>query len=372
MQRPCLLLMAVGALLGAAVLFPASARAYPQPNDAFANAQAITGDQGYVDDANLKATKEVGEPDHAGNAGGASLWYTWTAPADGSVSFNAWDYGMDPLLAVYTGTSVDALTPVASNDDWRGLASRVVFDAVGGTEYRIAVDGYDGDTGYFELQWVIPPVNDNFADAIVITGRHGGVTGSNVGATDESGEPSNFGASASSVWYSWTPAANEKVRFDTRGSDFDTALAVYTGTQVDSLTLLSFNDDFISRQSEVGFTAVAGETYMIQVGGFGGGAGNLRLHWFHGVVLEGTNGNDVLRGTSGHDHLLGYGGNDVLYGRGGDDIIIGGRGADRLHGGRGADFLNSRDGRHGNDVIYGGRGHDTARRDSGDVIHSIP
>ena len=47
----------------------------------FAAAKALVspGENG----SNVGATKEPGEPDHAGDPGGASVWYTWTAPADG-------------------------------------------------------------------------------------------------------------------------------------------------------------------------------------------------------------------------------------------------------------------------------------------------
>ena len=67
-------------------------------------------------------------------AGGASLWWSWTAPASGMVT-------IDTLLAVYTEGSVDALTVVASNDDATGLQSEVSFTAQQGVVYHIAVDG---------------------------------------------------------------------------------------------------------------------------------------------------------------------------------------------------------------------------------------
>jgi F5/8 type C domain len=65
------------------------------------------------------------------------------------------------VLAVYTGTAVNALTVVGSNDDACGLGSRVSFTAAAGTEYRIAVDGYGNDSGSFTLAWrrtPAPPV----------------------------------------------------------------------------------------------------------------------------------------------------------------------------------------------------------------------
>ena len=71
--------------LAAAFLFvlaaPGSASATPPSNDNFANAETITDRFGWLDGDNTEATKEPGEPNHAGNPGGASVWYSWTAPA---------------------------------------------------------------------------------------------------------------------------------------------------------------------------------------------------------------------------------------------------------------------------------------------------
>ena len=70
----------------------------------------------------------------------------------------------DTLLAVYTGDSVDQLTPVASNDDiilGEYQQSYLSFPATAGTTYRIAVDGYAGAVGTVVLN-VDPPANDDF------------------------------------------------------------------------------------------------------------------------------------------------------------------------------------------------------------------
>ena len=68
---------------------------------------------------NRLATKQAGEPNHAGDAGGHSLWFSWTPSSSGPVDITACGYTreVDTLLAVYTGSAVNALTPVASNDD---------------------------------------------------------------------------------------------------------------------------------------------------------------------------------------------------------------------------------------------------------------
>ncbi|MEW6514372.1 MAG: IPTL-CTERM sorting domain-containing protein [Pseudomonadota bacterium] len=131
------------------------AAARPQ-NDAFAAAVAISGLSGSVSGQSLVASKETGEPNHAGDAGGRSVWWKWVAPASGQFSLNSHGSGFDTLLAVYIGTGVGALTPVAANDNDSEAtdgSSRVLFQAEAGTEYRIALDGFAGESGSAVLNW---------------------------------------------------------------------------------------------------------------------------------------------------------------------------------------------------------------------------
>jgi len=129
-------------------------------NDQFASATNVTlsGTQGSVSGFNTNATKEAGEPshalasgsDHAPNPGGRSVWWRWTAPGSGSVTIDTGGSYFDTILGVYTGTSVSALTLVASNDDVQGgvvQASSVTFSVISGTIYRIAVDGFNDSDG---------------------------------------------------------------------------------------------------------------------------------------------------------------------------------------------------------------------------------
>ena len=134
----------------------------PPSNDMFANAIAITGNKGQIKGTNVEATKETGEPYHGMSTGGASVWYSWTAPTDGQAIFDTAGSSFDTLLGAYEGSSVDALTTLASNDDFGGLQSRVTFAAVSGTTYHIAVDGYKGSgdpaTGSITLNWSLGPL----------------------------------------------------------------------------------------------------------------------------------------------------------------------------------------------------------------------
>lgn len=124
-------------------------------NDLFVNRLALSGPSGTTPDSNVLAGSETGEPGHAGNAGGKSVWWKWSAAAAGQVTLDTHGSGFDTLLAVYTGASVDSLTSIAADDN-DGSAdnnSGLYFEAQSGTEYEIAVDGHNGSAGNVTLNW---------------------------------------------------------------------------------------------------------------------------------------------------------------------------------------------------------------------------
>lgn len=129
------------------------------PNDLLADALSLAGSSGSRSPGTRAAGKEVGEPNHAGNGGGGSVWFSWTPPAGqgGAATFDTIGSGFDTLLAAYTGTSVSSLTPVAASDDVVGTASRIVFTAVRNTTYRIALDGKNGARGGAKIAWSFAP-----------------------------------------------------------------------------------------------------------------------------------------------------------------------------------------------------------------------
>ncbi len=120
----------------------------PPPNDNFSNATVIHGFPLTVTGSNVGATKEPGEPHHADNSGGRSVWWSWMAPISTQVTVTTAGSSFDTLLGVYTGDAVSNLTPVASdNDSGNNASSLVRFAAVAGTMYHLAVDGYGYDPG---------------------------------------------------------------------------------------------------------------------------------------------------------------------------------------------------------------------------------
>jgi hypothetical protein len=126
------------------------------------------------------------------------------------------------------------------------------------------------------------PANDMFADAQSIAGSYGSVTGTNVDATVEPGEPNAF-AGHKTVWYRWTAPANLSMTFQTQaGTLSDTVLGVYMGGSVNALTTLGWNDDINGSHNEcsrVTFIANGGTTYYIQVRGYATTSGTFTLRW---------------------------------------------------------------------------------------------
>lgn len=122
-----------------------------------------------------------------------------------------------------------------------------------------------------------PLPNDAFASAIAIAQESAVVTGTNVDATVEPGEPLHTidEAAQQSVWWSWTAPASTDVQIDACGSDFQAAVAVYTGQAVDGLTPMS--DDPPSGVCRVIVAVEAGVTYRIAVDGNLGDSGNIEL-----------------------------------------------------------------------------------------------
>lgn len=290
-------------LLAAVLLWPrlgpASAATTVPPNDDFPG--TTVGFLPFTDGplSTAKATVEQGEPSPCGGIG-KTVWYRFTATVDTSVQADTIISNYDTVLAVYTGppsaTSFSELTPVECNDDFFGQQSMVQFSATATTTYYVQAGGFNSATGNLRFSLAPPapppppPPNDNF---------QGGEGAENLGpihtlstatATTEQGEPQPCGLIERTVWYKWQPVSNYPVvKVDTVESDYNTVVAVYTGpppspsTSFNDLQQVGCNDDWPGTkrdvqstvQSKVEFSATAGQTYYIQVGGFDGSVGNL-------------------------------------------------------------------------------------------------
>ncbi len=257
-------------------------------NDNFADAADLGASAGILTQTNYLATREVGEPDHAGVHGAASVWYSIVLEQNSNLTVYTAGSSFDTLVAAYAGDSFGDLTLMAENDNAAGLTSEITFAAQADTTYYIAVDGKPGnDMGTVQLAWSARPVNDDFADALPISGPQGATTGNNINATLEDGEFNAMLGIAASVWWRYTAPATsgtEPVVFDTLGSSFDTVLLIYQGTNVANAALLAFNDDETtappSLWSSLSVQLTAGQDYMVCVCGYDDTEmGTIALNW---------------------------------------------------------------------------------------------
>jgi hypothetical protein len=234
---------------------------------------------------NTKATTQPGEPNHAGGVGGHSIWHRWTAPADGEVEFSALSSTIHTAIAAYRGTSLDRLTLVAAAKNRspdNNFTSSIAFRVARGETYRIAVDSATEAVGYFDLYWIYPlrsidvPRNDFNREATPLHARPSGtIQGSNVGAMKEFFEPNAAGnPGGSSVWFRWQAPEDGTAVFDTRGSDFDTLLSVYTPKEPNTYRGGLFRHEAANNDaapgdqtSRVEFFVRGGDSYAIAVDG---------------------------------------------------------------------------------------------------------
>ena len=230
------------------------------------------------------------------------------------------------------------------------------------------------------------PDNDQFenatylvsADKALVSELTLTVKGTTVNATAQSGEPAHFQGGfglppgpENSIWYRWTPEADQVVEVDTAGSAVSTVLVAYIGATLSGLQEIATGIDNEREVSRIRFAVRAGETYHFAVDGYeeiSEGAIQLNLRQPRldpsECTIKGTNGSDSLVGTPGPDVICALAGDDFIKALGGDDIIFAGEGSDFVSadgdndivfGGEGKDRLA---GRSGDDVLVGGDGRD--------------
>lgn len=268
----------------------------PKPtNDMFADRIALAGNEHNISSWMMSPTTEPGEPLVAPQLGG-TLWWTWTAPADGRLGIipgQIWRPAGATLarLAVYTGDSLDQLIVASTNAPF-------LFNAKQGTTYQIQL--YPDQSNVFEytgfrLEFFpfLPATNDNFADAA----EFDGMPRSNRGATREPGEPQHAsGGPNKSLWWKYTSAHNHtgamvRPEFSTMGP---VTIAVYQGGSVDTLRLIHKGVDAAF------FDAWAGETFYVAVETPAAITGDIRIElfaWMQTTATRAVAGNLVQNGS---------------------------------------------------------------------------
>lgn len=243
----------------------------PPANDNFAAAQLLSGNSGSSSGTNIAATSQPGED----STGGASVWYKWTASADGRVTFRSPVNNFPLTWHVYTGTSLANLTAIRLPHT---VADGTRFDTVAGQLYYLKVDSYSGGMGNFTIDWLFDaaPANDDFVNSQLLQPNTGSLSGTNVGATRENDEPSQ--SPGATVWYHWTAPSDGRFSVDVDAT-FSWALHAYTGSGYHNLEAVATRGSLYSTSNGIRFPVQAGVTYRISVGGHYYEEGAINLSW---------------------------------------------------------------------------------------------
>mgnify|MGYP000217896921 CR=1 FL=1 len=109
--------------------------------DDFANRYTLSGTSGTIAVNNASATLEAGEPSHYSGYGAYSLWFSFTAPANGQLTLSVDSLAeghTEEYISIYSGTELAALS---KQDDWFRSAT---LGMTANQTYQIAITSYYG------------------------------------------------------------------------------------------------------------------------------------------------------------------------------------------------------------------------------------
>jgi subtilisin family serine protease len=130
------------------------------PNDDFDNRQLLVGAKAHVTGTVTAATREPGERQHNFLPIGNSVWYAWSAPADGYITINSSSESVFPVMEVYTGLTVSSLRRVDRGfENWHRFIPGSHVPVRAGVLYAIVIEDRLGEAGTFELDLVFYPGN---------------------------------------------------------------------------------------------------------------------------------------------------------------------------------------------------------------------
>ncbi len=117
----------------------------------------------------------------------------------------------------------------------------------------------------------------------------GNLAGNNQFANKQESEPDHAGnEGGSSVWFEWQVPVSGIYTFDTYGSDFDTLLAIYSGSDLSSLAEMGSCDDSEAPETncEISIYLEAGQSLMIAIDGKNEDTGNFNINWNYAPIPE--------------------------------------------------------------------------------------
>lgn len=260
----------------------------PPDNDDCAHATTLCM-AGPVILGTLVGSTPDGSADCGGAFGTADVWYSYTAPIAlnlfvdtcGTNDLGGIDHGMDTVLSLHTGCPGTEENRIVCNDDTASCPgdlgvhrdSALSWSLGAGQTVLIRVShNSESFPGAFVLNISPLQANDLCADAINITEETRPFC--TIGAATDG--PAGCAANHD-VWYRYSAACTGTAQANLCSSQFDTVLAVYTGSCA-NLTQLACNDNNGPAcggiASSVNFPVTTGGVYFIRVGGAGAATGN--------------------------------------------------------------------------------------------------
>jgi len=164
---------------------------------------------------------------------------------------------------------------IERNDDFGSfLQSQITFRATAGRTYLFEVMGYNSDEvgqGVLTISSEGGPPPSGSNDSVAHPQPVGDVTNLPFNTTSATQDGPHHCMYSPNIWFCYTASCTGKATVSLAGSSFDTMLAVWKGCEpdLDYADMIACNDDFSNtRQSQIIFDAVAGNQYLIEVGGY--------------------------------------------------------------------------------------------------------
>lgn len=264
----------------------------PPPNDNFANRvdlpyhYAVT-----VDGTTDGATNEVGSSEPVTNPGShsppyPSVWYEYQSPnynnEPSDIIFDTEGSPTDTFLEIFTGSFLGGLVLQASDhNSGVGGRSKIIHSSNGDVNYKIRVSSPPGSEGPFSLHINVdpggsPPANDDFANAILLSGYSDSDSGTTADATGEyddrgAGFDGPNGESTNTVWYKWIPPQTGRVLLTVNDASNNVYASIWRGTTLTGLVLVEgITASGTDASDAVTFQAEGGITYYFKIEGNGG------------------------------------------------------------------------------------------------------
>jgi hypothetical protein len=235
------------------------------------------------------ATPSNGTVTTCGNGGsgqGNDVWFRFEPACDGNAIIDTFGSQFDTVLSVHSDCpSFVGGNSIACNDDHtfpapNNRASLLTFNFTGGQTYLIRVSGYNGANGSYTLRSLISYGVNNDECSTATTVGMSSFNFNTCAATTSFSAGVPFGSNRD-VWYRFIAPAAGFYSFDTCGSEFDTVVTLFNGSQqacpANAAAMIAQNDDSAgfcepgySNKSRVKVQLAQSQSVMVRVGGYDG------------------------------------------------------------------------------------------------------